>query len=111
MDSGTAFSNFVIKGLPTSVAYITAADLSGLFAAANLSFCSVDGLVMMSSLSLVLDGILTERPPLALPPSATAAGSAATAAAASSSLGFPTATSGKRHLVLQGAADLLLLAS
>ncbi|WIA33170.1 hypothetical protein OEZ86_006317 [Tetradesmus obliquus] len=48
---------------------------------------SVDGLVMMSSLTLVLDGILTEPPPLALPPSATAAGSAATAAAAAISLG------------------------
>uniref|UniRef100_A0A383W626 Uncharacterized protein n=1 Tax=Tetradesmus obliquus TaxID=3088 RepID=A0A383W626_TETOB len=48
---------------------------------------SVDGLVMMSSLTLVLDGILTEPPPLALPPSATAAGSAETAAAAAISLG------------------------
>jgi hypothetical protein len=56
--------------------------------------CSVDGLVIMSSLSLVLDGILTEPPPLALPPSATAAGSAATAAATSVSFGSSTMGSG-----------------
>jgi hypothetical protein len=49
---------------------------------------------MMSSLSLVLDGILTEAPPLALPPSATAAGSAATAAAAAVSLGSSAMASG-----------------
>eukprot|EP00775_Hariotina_reticulata_P011301 gene11301-11451_t len=41
---------------------------------------SADGLVMVSKMTLVLDGILTEPPAIALPPSGMATGSAATAA-------------------------------
>lgn len=36
--------------------------------------CSADGLVLMSSVTLVLDGVLIEPPPPALPLSATAQG-------------------------------------
>jgi hypothetical protein len=55
-----------------------------------LALCSADGLVMMSKMSLVLDGILTEPPPSALPPSGLAASSAATAAMPVSAGSHPT---------------------
>eukprot|EP00879_Flechtneria_rotunda_P002831 GHRR01003044.1.p1 GENE.GHRR01003044.1~~GHRR01003044.1.p1 ORF type:complete len:947 (+),score=451.86 GHRR01003044.1:130-2841(+) len=49
---------------------------------------SADGLVMMSSLSMVLGGILSEPPLLTLPPSAVATGSTAAALAATAALGL-----------------------
>lgn len=48
--------------------------------------CSADGLVMMGSISLVLDGLMSEPPTVALPPSAVAT-SAATAAAVQMAMG------------------------
>lgn len=53
---------------------ITSTVMFDLLNGAMIVACSADGLVLMSSLTLVLDGVLIDPPPPTLPMSATAQG-------------------------------------
>eukprot|EP00878_Enallax_costatus_P010135 GHUV01010580.1.p1 GENE.GHUV01010580.1~~GHUV01010580.1.p1 ORF type:complete len:1050 (+),score=361.27 GHUV01010580.1:412-3561(+) len=78
-DDSTPGSHQGFKEYRLHAARITAMKM--LHSSGVLFTASADGLVMMSSITLVLDGILTDPPPPALPPSASVASTAAAVAA------------------------------